>query len=208
MAISSNILTPEFRRRANRYLSYLKFCKVKGTSCINIYNLYSDLSIPPSTIVDDFQKIGIAIAEYEINITQSIEWLESTLCINHLKEAFLILNKSTSSAITYKAKIKSLNIKIIAAFDPSINSEYEVDGIKVLPIQKLTNLANRMHIHVAIIACSPDFIEPSLNALQDAEMQTVVNLTSNDIKSISTLKVFDMNEFTQLVNTENNHKKA
>lgn len=82
--------------------------------------------------------------------------LEECLGFKNTTEAVLITSAVFARSLISGLNIESTGMKIAAAFDPDMRSaDYEIDGISVLPLEKLSNLCSRLHIKVGVI-CVPD----------------------------------------------------
>ena len=81
-----------------------------------------------------------------------IEGLEQFLGWNNINDAFLVGAGSMGSALLGYRKFEQCGLKIVAAFDldPSKIGR-QIHGKHVLPLDKLPNLAQRMHILIGII---------------------------------------------------------
>jgi len=85
-------------------------------------------------------------------LTNVIEELERFLGWNNINDAFLVGAGSMGSALLGYRKFEQCGLKIVTAFDldPS-KIGTKIHGKHVLPLEKLPNLARRMHILIGII---------------------------------------------------------
>jgi redox-sensing transcriptional repressor len=80
-------------------------------------------------------------------------WIEGFLGWNNTKEAFLAGAGSMGSALMGYEKFRKYGLNIVAAFDADpakIGSQ--IHGREVLGIDRLGEMAQRMHIHIGVIA--------------------------------------------------------
>lgn len=140
-------------RRLPVYLQLLKSLQERKISEVSTTIFAENLHLDPTQVRKDIAYTGIIgkpKVGYDVN--ELIETIESFLNWNNLTDAFLAGTGNLGSAILGYDALKKYGINIVAAFD---NDPAKVDstiqGIEILPIRKLTNLAERMHIQVGIL---------------------------------------------------------
>ncbi len=134
----------------HRFLKPLQAAKREFVSCTDIG---LDLDLDPTQVRKDLESVGI-VGRPRIGyvLTVVVEKLEDFLGWTNVNEAFLAGAGSMGSALLGYNKFEQCGLKIVAAFDldPS-KIGGRIHGKHVLPLNKLTDLAQRMHILIGII---------------------------------------------------------
>lgn len=176
------ILTEEFRKRALRYLTYLKFQKVKGRNIFDINEISSELGYNKASVSNDLHLLGIYHLNNSIPIGIGIDAFESFLVVNRLSETFLICNSKQAKKIIHAKELAQQGIKVVAAFDPSPNLEpYEIDAIKVLSADRIDSLSDRMHIQFMIIATEKEQAQHAANIAANAGAKAIINMSGVEL---------------------------
>lgn len=140
-------------RRLPIYLQFLKEQQSKEVVEISTTNFAEALKLDPTQVRKDLAYTGI-IGKPKIGYTvnELIKAIEGYLNWNNLTDAFLAGAGNLGTAIIGYDQLKKYGINVVAAFDKDpykINSN--ISGVPVLDIEKLTDLAHRMHINIGII---------------------------------------------------------
>lgn len=194
-----HILTEEFKKRASRYLAYLKFQKVKGRNIFEIKDITSALGFDKLTVSNDLHLLGIYHVNSSMPITNGIDIIESFLVVNRLKEAFLICTCKQGKKVVNAKELTSQGIKVVAAFDPSPNHEtYEIDGIKVLSTDRINSLSDRMHIQFMIIATEKEHAQQAFNIAIAAGARAIINTSDASLIVPEGIACLEINGFNRL----------
>ncbi len=193
------ILTEELKKRASRYLAYLKFQKVKGRNMFDTNEMSSALGFDKPTISNDLHLLGIYHVNSAISISSGIDIIESLLVVNRLKEAFLICTSKHGKKIINAKELSLQGIKVVAAFDPSSSFDaYEIDGIKVLSTDRITSLSDRMHIQFMIIATEKEQAQQAANIAIDAGAKAIINISGEALTLSEGIACINTNGFDNL----------
>jgi redox-sensing transcriptional repressor len=134
----------------HRFLKELQATKQEFVSCTGIGR---ELGLDPTQIRKDLESVGV-VGRPRIGyvLAQVIEHLEQFLGWNNVNDAFLVGAGSMGSALLGYRKFEQCGLKVVAAFDldPS-KVGTRIHGKHVLLLEKLPNLAQRMHILIGII---------------------------------------------------------
>lgn len=194
-----HILTEEFKRRASRYLAYLKFQKIKGRNLIDTNEISSALGFEKQTVSNDLHLLGIYSVNTPIPISNGIDTIESFLVVNRLKEAFLICTSKQAKRIINAKELTKQEIKVVAAFDPSPNLEtYEIDGIKVLSTDRINSLSDRMHIKFMIIATEKEQAQQAANIAVNAGAMAIINTSGAALELPEVIASINVSGFDKL----------
>jgi redox-sensing transcriptional repressor len=112
------------------------------------------LNLDPTQVRKDIEVTGI-VGKPKVGYTTVIliRWIEDFLGWNNSKEAFLVGAGSLGSALLGYGKFRQFGLNIIAAFDTDpYKVGQPIHGKEVLHLDKLLDLAQRMHIHLGVIA--------------------------------------------------------
>jgi len=140
-------------RRLPRYLQILHRMKEDGIREVSSTKIADELSLDPTQVRKDIEFTGIVgRPKTGFLIPELIQAIESFLNWDNINDAFLAGAGSLGTALMGYPNFKSYGLNIVAAFD---NNPGKTDGlirdIPVIHIDKLTDLAQRMHIHIGII---------------------------------------------------------
>jgi len=140
-------------KRLPLYHRFLKEWQAAGRETVSCTDIGFDLDLDPTQIRKDLESVGIVgrprIGYVLVNV---IEGLEQFLGWKNINDAFLVGAGSMGSALLGYHKFEQCGLKIVAAFDldPSkIGSR--IHGKPVLLLDKLPDLARRMHVLLGII---------------------------------------------------------
>lgn len=141
-------------RRLPLYHRFLKELLGSGREFVSCTDIGADLDLDPTQVRKDLEAVGIAgrprIGYVLANV---IGELERFLGWNNTNEAFLVGAGSMGSALLGYKKFEDCGLKIVAAFDNDPTKIGTlVHGKRILALEKIANLAGRMHILIGIIA--------------------------------------------------------
>jgi redox-sensing transcriptional repressor len=140
-------------KRLPLYHRFLKEWQGAGRETVSCTDIGQHLDLDPTQVRKDLEAIG-AVGRPRIGYVVSalVKELEEFLGWNNVNEAFLAGAGSMGSALLGYRKFEQCGLKIVAAFDldPS-KIGTRIHGKHVLALEKLPNLAQRMHILIGII---------------------------------------------------------
>jgi redox-sensing transcriptional repressor len=141
-------------RRLPVYHRLLLEIATTGVPYVSCSVIARALDLDPTQVRKDIEATGIAgKPKVGYSLPELIRWIEDFLGWSNSKEAFLAGTGSLGSALLGYEKFRQLGINIIAAFDTDPYKVGEqVHGKEVLHLDKLVDLAQRMHIHLGVIA--------------------------------------------------------
>ncbi|AFN73880.1 CoA-binding domain protein [Melioribacter roseus P3M-2] len=140
-------------KRLPRYIDILRNLTGKGEEYVSSSFIASALDLDPIQVRKDLSitgivgkpKLGFEVKELLQSLLNALNW-------NNKNEAFLVGAGSLGSALLGYKGFKEYGLEIVAAFDNDPKKiGKRIDGIKILPVGKLTEMAERMHIHLGII---------------------------------------------------------
>jgi redox-sensing transcriptional repressor len=140
-------------RRLPLYHRLLKQMQRGGVISIACPSIGAELLLDPTQVRKDLEITGI-VGKPRVGyvVTELIAAIENFLGWNNVKDAFLAGAGSLGAALLGYMKFEEHGLSIVATFDNDPNKIGTLlRGRHVLPIEKLTDLATRMHIHLGII---------------------------------------------------------
>lgn len=140
-------------------------------------------------------------------VTELLHNMEDLLGYHNINEAVIVGSSHLSQAIISDERLKGLGLKIVAAFDFGLEeAEKEINGIKILPLDKISNLCRRMNIHIGIIADTGFQAQVVCDQLVAGGIIAIWNFTEEHLSVPDYVKVKDEN-FTASYAILTNHLK-
>lgn len=140
-------------KRLPLYHRFLKEWEAAGHETVSCTDIGEDLDLDPTQIRKDLESVGVAGRPRVGYVLASLTHeLEEFLGWNNVNDAFLVGAGSMGSALLGYKKFEQCGLRIVTAFDldPSKIGTL-IHGKHVLPLEKLPNLARRMHVLIGII---------------------------------------------------------
>jgi redox-sensing transcriptional repressor len=140
-------------KRLPLYHRFLKERQADGHETVSCTDIGLNLDLDPTQVRKDLEAVG-AVGRPRIGYVLSglTNELEQFLGWNNVHDAFLVGAGSMGSALLGYRKFEQCGLKIVAAFDQDPSKiGGQIHGKHVLALEKLPNLAERMHILIGII---------------------------------------------------------
>ncbi len=140
-------------RRLPLYLRALQGLKDSGQDVVSSSWLARELELQQIVVKKDLEitqavgKTGVGYAVEDL-----ISAIEDYLGWNNFTDAFLVGAGNLGQALLGYAGFREFGLRIVAAFDTNpdlIGSE--LHGVPVFDLTKLPNLAERLHVHLAVL---------------------------------------------------------
>ncbi len=177
--------TPEpTLRRLPRYLHLLKFLKEAGEKNVSSTLIANELSFDPTQVRKDIEYTGIiGKPKTGFNITELIKSIEEFLNWNNQTDAFLIGTGSLGTAMLGYGRFREYGLNFVAAFD---NDELiigkTIHDTPVLPIGKVVDLAQRMHINIGVITVPAHSAQYITDLLVEGGVRAIWNFAPIHVK--------------------------
>ncbi|HPR18579.1 MAG TPA: redox-sensing transcriptional repressor Rex [Candidatus Cloacimonadota bacterium] len=143
-------------RRLPKYIYYLQQLKKEGRKYTSASEIASVLNIHHTQVRKDFALTGLrGVPKVGHKVDDLLTALEGFLNWNNVSDVFLIGVGNIGKALVNYNGFQKVGMKIVAAFD--VAEEVigtEINSIRVYSMTKMPNLADRLHIHIAIL-CTP-----------------------------------------------------
>lgn len=177
--MESRALPEPTLRRLPLYLHLLRKLEVLGRPAVSSSHLGAELGLDATQVRKDLEATGIIgrpRVGYEVG--QLIDTIETALGWNNVRQAFLVGAGNLGQALLGYRRFADAGLEIVAAFDTdSAKIGTEVHGKQVLPVTKLANLAQRMHVMVGILTVPAETAQAAADLLVEAGILAIWNFT-------------------------------
>ena len=110
--------------------------------------------------------------------------LEECLGFNNTAEAVMVANAGFARSLISGLNIETTGMKIVAIFDPESQSPSgEVDGVSILPLEKLSDLCTRLHIKVGVICTSDCSAQAICDLMVSSGIKFILNYSHSLISA-------------------------
>ena len=140
-------------RRLPSYLHVLQTLADRGRGVVSCSHIGEILHLDPTQVRKDLEATGIVgRPKVGYEIPALVEAIRGFLGWNNAKDAFLVGVGHLGTSLLGYQRFASCGVNIVAAFDAEPTKVGTiVHGRNVFPMEKLTDLARRMHIHIGIL---------------------------------------------------------
>jgi len=154
MTLATTRTVPEpTLKRLPLYHRFLKQLLDSGKASVSCTDIGQELKLDPTQVRKDLEAAGITgRPRIGYSINSVVGGIEEFLGWKKVNEAFLVGAGSMGSALLGYKRFEECGLRIVAAFDndPSKLGR-RVHEKHVLPLEKLSGLAQRMHVLIGII---------------------------------------------------------
>ena len=166
-------------RRLPTYLFLLKQLRKQGIMNISAPKIGSRLKYDSTQVVKDLAYTNVSgRPRVGYNIFEVIQALEEFLGFNRPNDAFLIGTGKLGSALMNYQGVRDVGVKVIAGFDNDPSKVgTQIEGVFVLPMEKLEDMISRLHISIAILCVPEDVAQKVLDNLVAYGIKAVWNFT-------------------------------
>ncbi|HEY1253820.1 MAG TPA: redox-sensing transcriptional repressor Rex [Terracidiphilus sp.] len=171
-------------RRLPQYHHYLVEQDAKGVRRISCSVIGQELGLVPVQVRKDLQytgivgkpKTGYAVSELILKIESFLGW-------KNVNEAFLVGVGNLGTALLGHERFTQFGLKIVAAFDtdPAKIGQWVHDKA-ILSLDKLTDLAPRMSIHMGIITTPAQGAQAVADEMVSGGIQAIWNFAPVKLK--------------------------
>jgi redox-sensing transcriptional repressor len=164
-------------RRLTVYHRVLQEMAAGGVEVVSCSVIGRALNLDPTQIRKDIESTG-AIGKPKVGyrLPVLIRSIEDFLGWNNTKDAFLAGVGSLGRALLGYQKFRQYGVDIVAAFDVDpYKVGQEIRGKQVLHVEKLPELAQRMHIHMGVIATPPEAAQDCARLMIEGGIRAIWN---------------------------------
>lgn len=140
-------------RRLPIYLHLLRGYQDKGLVNVSCSDIGRELGLDPTQVRKDMEATEVVgKPRVGFDVTSLIDAIEDFLGFNKVNEAFLAGTGNMGKALLGYGRLKNYGIEIVATFDSDPRKiGTEIFGRQVMPIDKLPDLTQRMHVLIGVI---------------------------------------------------------
>jgi redox-sensing transcriptional repressor len=167
---------PTLRRLAG-YYHYLKSLEGSGRDYVSCTRIAGQLMLDPTQVRKDIETTGL-VGKPKVGypVRRLIEAIEAFLGWDRLTDAFLVGAGNLGAALVGYTRFNRYGLNIVTAFDiDPARIGTRINGRDVLPLDKLSNLARRMHIAVGIITTPPEVAQTVANLMVAGGIRAIWN---------------------------------
>lgn len=178
-----NIPEPSLRRLV-RYYHLIKGLEADNNETVSSSWIALQLGLESIQVRKDIQYTGIAgKPKSGYNISELKNAIENTMNWNNYHDAVLAGTGKLGKSLLMYDSFKNYGMNFAVAFDtdPSIIGT-EINGIKILPIDKLSNLVKRMHIHIGVLTVPAIVAQEVTDMMVEGGIKAIWNFASYQIK--------------------------
>lgn len=149
-----NAVTTQALHRMPYYIQQLRILRGQNIETVSAPRIAELLNLNEVQVRKDFAAVYSARGKPRtgFRVTELLDNMEALLGYHNADEAVIVGAGSLAQAIMALEDIQSNGLKVVAAFDtdPGCTGS-ELNGVKILPAEKISNLCRRMKIHIGII---------------------------------------------------------
>jgi redox-sensing transcriptional repressor len=140
-------------RRLPAYYRVLQSWQAAGAQFVSCSIIANELNLDPTQVRKDIESTGvIGKPKVGYRLADLMRGIEDFLGWTNTKDAVLAGAGSLGSALLGYEKFRFYGLHIVAAFDTEpAKIGTRIHGVDVLPMDKLVELAQQMHIHLGVI---------------------------------------------------------
>ncbi len=171
-------MTPEpTLRRLPLYHHYLKTLADRGRDVVSCTHIGTDLRLDPTQVRKDLAVTGIrGQPKVGYRVGQLLTSIEEFLGWNNLTDAFLVGVGHLGQALLGYEGFHRYGLRIVAVFDNApAKIGTTIAGFKVLPSEKIANLARRMQIRLGIITAPASAAQQVAEAMAEGGITGIWN---------------------------------
>ena len=171
-------------RRLPTYRRFLEQLHHQGRAFVSCTHIAADLGLDPTQVRKDLAATGIVgKPKVGYQVPMLIAAIDSFLGWDNATEAFLVGAGSLGTALIGYEGFREHGLNVIAAFDVDESKIGEkVRGRAVMPLFKLPNLAQRMHIHLGIITTPAESAQQAADLMIEGGIRAIWNFAPVTLK--------------------------
>lgn len=164
-------------RRLPRYYQFLSRLKNSGQDQVSAAYMAEVLGVHHTQVRKDLAiagcqgrpKTGHKVAELMTAIEAFLHW-------DSASDAFLVGVGSLGTALLKHTEFQKAGARIVAAFDSDpLKTGHKINETPILPMDKFTDLARRMHIAVGILTVPPEAAQATADLMVGSGVKAIWN---------------------------------
>jgi redox-sensing transcriptional repressor len=197
-------------RRLPLYHRFLQQVQESGRSNISCTDIGIELKLDPAQVRKDLEATGI-IGRPRVGyvLNHLVDQIEEFLGWKNVNEAFLVGAGSLGAALLGYTRFEQCGLKIIAAFDTdAAKADTRIHDKLVLPIAKLVDLTQRMHILIGIITVPAAQAQTVADLMVAGGMRAIWNFAPVRLRVPEHIIVHNEDLYCSLASLSNKLSKA
>lgn len=171
-------------KRLPLYLHLLETLMDQGLQHVSCTQIAEKFDFDPTQVRKDLEatgevgtaRIGFRTASLVVRIKEFLGW-------NNAHDAFLVGAGNMGKALLGYRDFEKYGLNIVAAFDRDLRKVGNPSfGREVLPLEKLPNLARRMHIHIGIVTVPAEYAQEVVDLMVGAGIKAIWNFAPAPLK--------------------------
>ena len=181
-------------RRLPTYLRLLCGLRARGREVVSCTHIADDLGLVSVQVRKDLAITGIVgKPKVGYQVPELIAAIEEFLGWNNTKDAFLVGAGSLGGALLGYEGFKEFNLNVLAGFDiDPAKIGTPIHGKDIFPMEKLPNLAKRMHVLIGILTVPAAVAQDVADAMVRAGIRAIWNYTSVQLRVPDSVIVEDV----------------
>lgn len=171
-------------RRLPKYINLLNKLKRENVEFISSNLISDELGLDSIQVRKDLSLTGIVgKPKLGFNLDELLRSLHHTLNWDNINDAFLVGAGSLGAALLGYPTFRNYGLNIIAAFDSDLEKiGSQLNGIEILPVEKLTGMIERMHVNIGIITVPADEAQNIADMMADGGIHAIWNFAPVHLK--------------------------
>lgn len=164
---------------------YLRNLRKNKRLHVSAKRISNELLIKQEELINDISSIGIPCQpDTEFAVNPLIDAIEIFLGFHKDNQAFIIGSGLLAELLINQLNETECGFKVVAAFDRNeeLQKKTRCGELEIFHLRKLNNLAERMHIHIGIIATNNTHAQEAARLLENAGINIIWNLSTRVLK--------------------------
>ncbi len=170
-------------RRLPMYFALLQRAAQESQTSVSSSQLAGALGLEPIQVRKDLEAVGVTgQPRVGFPVAELIQAIERFLGWDNVTDAFIIGAGHLGTALAGYRGFESKGLNVVALFDNDPRKIGQtIHGKEVLSIDKLGNLASRLHVHIAILTVPAEVAASVAQLAIDAGIQAIWNFTPTQL---------------------------
>lgn len=171
-------------RRLPKYINLLTNLNRESVLFISSNTISEELGLDSIQVRKDLSLTGVVgRPKIGFNVKELLSALYHTLNWDNINDAFLVGAGSLGAALMGYKTFKDYGLNIIAAYDSDDSKIGEtIQGVEILPVDKLTEMIKRMHVNIGVITVPSDEAQHIADLMVAGGIKAIWNFAPIHIK--------------------------
>ena len=163
-------------QRLPNYLRYLKTCEQQGIVYISSVMIAKGMDLTPMVVKKDLAVAVITEGKPKLGycVESLIYDIEKFLGYDNTKDAVIVGVGKLGHALMAYEGFSNYGLNIMIGFDANVTTS-EVNGKKILPMNKFVDLVKRLNIHIGIITVPKENAQEIADLMVSAGVRAIWN---------------------------------